>query len=152
MSHHAPDHGDWIAVCDGATALLLENRGDHGAIHLVTREIFKQDNPLTHEQGSSPPGRTNSAHGGRRAAMEGSDYHLQAEEAFLHKFAASLDAHVRSKQIPALHLIAPPRALGILRKQLSDATREVVAGELAHDYVKFPLEEIERRLIAPDRE
>jgi protein required for attachment to host cells len=57
---------------------------------------------------------------------------------------------VRRKEIPALLVIAPPRAMGVLRKLLSDATREVVAGELAHDYVKLPLEEMERRLTAAD--
>jgi protein required for attachment to host cells len=148
MSHHALEHGDWLAVCDGANALLLENRGDAVAPHLLTRESFKLDNPRTHEQGTSAPGRTNTAHGGRRAAMEESDYHLQAEEAFLRRFAQTLDGHVQKKQIPALVVIAPPRAMGILRKFLSDATREVVAGELTHDYAKLSLDEIERRLIA----
>jgi len=148
MAHHALEHGDWLAVCDGANALLLENRGDAVAPHLLTRESFKLDNPSTHEQGTSPPGRTNAAHGGRRSAMEDSDYHLQAEEAFLHRFAETLDGHVRKKQIPALIVIAPPRALGILRKFLTGATREVVSRELAHDYAKLPLDEIERRLVA----
>jgi len=141
--------GTWVAVCDGATALLLENMGDEATPRLVTREVFKQDNPLTHEQGSSQPGRAFAA-GGRRAAMEESDFHLQAEETFLRQFAAALDRHVRQEQIGALLLIAPPRALGILRKALSGATRRAVAGELAHDYVKLSLAEIQRRLIAAD--
>ena len=139
--------GTWVAVCDSATALLLENMSDHVSPKLVTREAFKHDSPSTHEQGTSPPGRTNSASGGRRSAMEESDFHLQAEEAFLRHFAETLDRHVQQEKIGALLLIAPPRALGFLRKVMSDAVRRAVAGELAHDYVKLSLPEIERRLV-----
>jgi protein required for attachment to host cells len=146
MSGHALYQGTWVAVCDSATALLLENMGDHASPNLVTREIFKHDSASTHEQGTSPPGRTNAASGGRRSAMESPDFHLQAEQAFLRHFAENLDRHVQQQKIGALLLIAPPRALGFLRKALSDATRRVVAGELAHDYVKLSLAEIEHRL------
>ena len=79
--------------------------------------------------------------------MEESDFHLQAEEAFLRHFAETLDRHVQQEKIGALLLIAPPRALGFLRKVMSDAVRRAVAGELAHDYVKLSLPEIERRLV-----
>jgi protein required for attachment to host cells len=146
MSGRELRQGTWVAVCDSATALLLENMGDHVSPNLVTREVLKHDSPSTHELGTSPPGRTNTASGGRRAAMEGSDFHLQAEENFLRHFAAILDRHVQEEKIGALLLIAPPRALGFLRKAVSDATRRAVAGELAHDYVKLSLSEIERRL------
>jgi protein required for attachment to host cells len=51
--------------------------------------------------------------------------------------------------IDKLVLVAPPKALGILRQHLAQATRSVVIGEVAKDLVKFPNPEIEKRLSPP---
>jgi protein required for attachment to host cells len=50
-----------------------------------------------------------------------------------------------------LVLVAPPKALGILRKHLAPATRAVVIGEVAKDLVKFPIPEIEKYLSSSTR-
>ena len=100
----------------------------------MIREPRRPAGPIPRRAGAGPPWKV-------------TDFHLQAEESFLRHFAENLDRHVLQEKIGALLLIAPPRALGFLRKALSDATRRAVAGELAHDYVKLSLAEIERRLV-----
>ena len=66
------DQGDWVVVCDGKKALILENVGDWKFPNLQTREVFEQNNPPTHEQGSDAPGRSYSV--GRHAAQrDGAD-------------------------------------------------------------------------------
>lgn len=138
--------GTWLAVCDGSVGLLLENVGDHAHPKLQTRDVLKHDNPSTHEQGTSQPGRAFGSADGRRSGLEESDFHAQQAQAFLKEFAAHIDRHVREEEVKLLVLIAPARALGLLRKMLSDAVRHVVAGELDRDYVKLPLSEIQKHL------
>jgi hypothetical protein len=49
--------GDWIVVCDGRKALILENIGDRMFPNLHTREVHEHPDPPTSAQGSSPPGK-----------------------------------------------------------------------------------------------
>ena len=97
-------------------------------------------------QGTDAPGRTFNSFGGVRSATEQTDFHIQAEQEFLRNFAQTLDYRVRAEDIRDLLLVAPAKALGILRAALSPATRQVIMRELACDYVKLPLYEIERHL------
>ena len=78
------DQGDWVVVCDGKKALILENIGDWKFPNLQTREVFEQKNPPTHEQGSDAPGRSFQSVGSTRSAMEQTDWHKKAEKDFLH--------------------------------------------------------------------
>lgn len=139
-------HGLWLAVCDGNRALLLENTGDAKFPKLEARETFEQTNPSSHEQGSAPPGRVFSS-GARRAATEESDFHRQALERFLAKFAQEINRLAAGGDIPELVLIAPLEALGILRRHLSRHAEKIIGAELPRDYTKMPLYEIERRLM-----
>lgn len=146
MSGIRLNHGTWLAVCDGTKALLIENMGDKQFPKFETRESFKQDDPPTHMQGASPPGRAFGTVGNRRGAVEQTDFHQQAEEYFLREFAKTIDRAVYEHRIKSLMLIAPAHALGYMRSQLSAATHEIVVGELARDYVKLPLYEMESHL------
>src|SRR6185436_14552864 len=106
------DHGDFVVVCDGAKALVLENIGDAKFLNLKTRRVHEQQDLKTREQGSDAPGRAINSVDGRRASMEQTDWHTQEEERFLQKLAADLDAAVKAGQIKSLMIVAPPRALG----------------------------------------
>lgn len=148
MSESLLRHGTWIAICDGQRALLLENKGDREFPKLETREVSRQENPLMHVQGSAPPGRAFSPTGARRSAIEEPDFHDQAEQDFLRRFAGKLDHSIGEHKIRALVLIAPARALGMIRPHLSAETRRILVAELDRDYVKMPLHEVERHLSA----
>ncbi len=141
-------HGLWLAVCDGQKAILLENLGDHVLPKLEARHISEQKNPPSHEQGTSPPGRAFSSNG-RRAATEESDLHQQRAISFLKKFATVINSEVAAGRIGQLIMIAPAKALGQMRPHLSEQVGKALAGELARDYVKMPLHEIERALSKP---
>ena len=139
--------GTWVAVCDGRKAVLFENIGSHVHPNLRMIETLSHDDRPTHEQGSSPPGRTFSGAHGRHAAVEETDTQDQAERRFLRGFAAMLDRLVRENQPPSLILTAPARALGMIRPSLSDATRSILKAELVRDLVKLPSYEIEKHLV-----
>ncbi len=141
-------HGEWVIVCDGAKALVLENTGDEKFPNLKTREVYEQDDPKTHEQGTDAPGRAINSIDARRSAMEQTDWHDQAEKAFLEKLVGRLNAAVEAGEIKKLIVVAPPRALGVIRQAYSPTLRHAVQAEVDKDYVKLPVHEIEKHLAA----
>jgi protein required for attachment to host cells len=140
--------GDWVVVCDGAKALVLQNAGDSGLLNLETREVHKQDDPKTSELGTDRPGRAMSSVGAGRSAMEEVDRHEQGERDFLVMLAGRLDAAAAKGDIAALVLVAPPRALGVLRETYSAPLRKALKAEIEKDYVNLPIDQIERHLAA----
>lgn len=140
--------GDWVVVCDGAKALVLENVGDGKFPNLKTREVYAQKDPKTSEQGTDAPGRTINSVGAARSAVEQTDWHDEAEREFLEALAGRLDTAVYEGSAKALILVAPPRALGVLRKAYSEKLRGALRAEVDKDYVKMPVHEIERHLLA----
>lgn len=148
MTHPILQQGTWLAVCDGHKALLLENHGTREFPKLEMREVFSQDNPAAHLQGSDGPGRSFSSNDGRSSGYEEKDFHAQAAQTFIQHFGDHLNKCILERGISSLILIAPAKALGILRARLTDATRHAVKAELDRDYVKLPLYEIERHLQA----
>lgn len=140
-------HGEWVVVCDGAKALVLENIGDAKFPNLKTREVHEQKDLATHELGADEPGRAFSpaGHGGR-SAVEQTDWHDQAERAFLGQLVKRLDAAITAHQVKSLIMVAPPRALGMIRPAYSQALRAAVRAEVDKDFVKLPVHEIEKHL------
>jgi protein required for attachment to host cells len=140
--------GDWVVVCDGTKALILENAGDAISPNLKTKEIHQQPDLKTSEQGTDAPGRSINSNGSRRSTMEQTDWHDQAEQQFLTDIAKRLDAAVMAGETKSLILIAPPRALGVLRQAFSAPVRNAIRAEIDKDYVKMPVYEIEKHLAA----
>jgi protein required for attachment to host cells len=78
--------------------------------------------------------------------MEPTDWHDLAEARFLERLAETLDASVRTGEAKTIILIAPPRALGVLREHLSPAVRNATKFEIAKDLVRMPTSAIEEFL------
>jgi protein required for attachment to host cells len=147
MSKLKIDQGDWVVVCDGRKALLLENVGDAVSLNLKTKEVHEHANPKTHEQGADRPGRAFSSVGAIRSAVEQTDWHDQSERAFLEDLAGRLDAAVTAGETEAVIVVAPPRALGVLRQAYSPRLRQALRAEVDKDLVRMPVHEIEKHLV-----
>jgi protein required for attachment to host cells len=140
--------GDWVVVCDGKKALVLENTGDEKFLNLKTREVFEHADPRTQEIGTDAPGRSFSSVGHGRSAMEQADWHGQEEQRFLQRLLDHLDSAVHAGQAKSLIIVAPPRALGVLRQSYSHELRKVLHAEIDKDFVRMPVYEIEKHLAA----
>ena len=140
--------GDWVVVCDGAKALILQNTGDGMHPNLKTREVHQQANAKTEEVGTDAPGRSFSSVGHGRSAYEQTDWHEQEEQRFLADLAKRLDSAVTSGEMKSIVLVAPPRALGVLRQHYTPRLRDALKGEIDKDLVKMPVHEIEKKLAA----
>lgn len=76
------------------------------------------------------------------------DFHEQAETEFALETAEFLNERVRIDDLDELVIVAPPRALGVLRKHLSREALAQLIAEIPKDLVKHPIAEIERLLTA----
>jgi len=141
------DKGDWLVVCDGRKALILENIGDEMFPNLHTKEVHVQPNPPTGAQGTDAPGTYHAGVGGARSSVEQTDWHDEAERAFLKTLAGRLDAAAKSGEVTALHMVVSPRALGMIRDDYSAAVRKVLKHEIGKDLVRLPVYEIEKQLL-----
>ncbi|WP_257165158.1 host attachment protein [Bradyrhizobium sp. SRS-191] len=140
--------GDWIVVCDGRKALILENVGDSMFPNLHTKEVHEHENERTSAQGSDVPGSVQQSFGHARSSVEQTDWHDQAERAFLKQIADRLHHAVLAGETKGVTMVASPRALGMIRADYSDAVRRVLHGEIHKDLVKLPVYEIEKQLLA----
>jgi protein required for attachment to host cells len=146
MSKLHIDHGDWVVVCDGAKALILENAGDEKFPNLRTRNVYQHADRPTHELGTDAPGRSHSSNGTARSAMEQTDFHDLAERHFLVELAGKLDAALQAGETRAVTIVASPRALGMIRQAYTPRLRQALRGEIDKDLVKLPVYEIEKHL------
>lgn len=138
--------GDWVVVCDGRKALFLANSGTAMSPTLEVRQEIEVENPPTSAQGSDAPGRSFQSVGARRSAVGQTDWHDQAEQRFLADVAARLDRAAAGGEFEKVTLVAPPRALGMIRSALSATAKGAIGAELAKDYVMKPVDEITKLL------
>ena len=140
------DKGDWVVVCDGGQALVLENVGEAKFLNLKTIEVLEQKDLPTHELGTDAPGRAFNSVGNLRSSVGQTDWHDEAERQFLTQLAHRLDAAVAAGKTKSMIIVAPPRALGVLRPAYSHTLKDAVRAEVDKDFVKMPVHEIEKHL------
>lgn len=153
MKKLAIPHDAVIFVGDGRKALFLRNAGDEKFPNLKTEQVFAEANPPSREQGSDRPGRAFArAHTHRRSAMAEVDWHRLEEHRFVERVTAALEHLVRDRGVPALVIVAPPRALADLRRDLHADIKKRIVAEIDKDLTNHPVSEIETHLLAEGRE
>jgi protein required for attachment to host cells len=135
-----------VLVCDGSKAVFYKNTGTALAISLGAISTLEEHHPPNRELGSERPSRVVDSMDGSHSAVKETDWQQVAEEGFLHSVASRLDELITSHRTSVLILIAPPRALGVLRERLSDAVKRVEKAEIAKDLVKTPKSRLEEYL------
>jgi len=145
-------HDGLIFVGDGRKALFLRNAGDEKFPNLKTEQVFTDDNPPSREQGSDRPGRAFArAHTHRRSAVGETDWHHLEEHRFVERVSAALERLVRDRRVPALVIVAPPRTLADLRRDLHVDVKKRVVAEVDKDLTNHPVSEIETHLLVEGR-
>src|SRR5205814_7909050 len=109
-------------------------------------DVFSQDNPATHEQGTDKPGRTSASGGTARSAMEETDWHRLGEERFAAELAATLYRLAHANKFEALVVIAPPKVLGNLRKAFHKEVVDRITAEVSKELTSHTVPDIQRLL------
>ncbi|NUJ80203.1 host attachment protein [Methylocystis sp. FS] len=146
MSEFSVGNGAWVLVGDGRRALFFQNHGDAELLDLRVVETRVDDNPPTHEQGTDRPGRSFTSFSPGRSAVQNVDWHELEEERFARAMADRINQAAESGELDAIAIVAPPKALGEIRKELSAKAQSKVVGELAKDLTRHPLKDIEKAL------
>jgi protein required for attachment to host cells len=151
MSKISIPHNAIVFVGDGRKALFLRNAGDEKFPNFKTDQVFVDDNPPTHEQGTDKPGRVyagaGTGNGVRRGAVEPTDWHEIEEHRFARRVAEELEKLVRERNVRALVVAAPPRTLADLRRALHDDIKSRIIAEIDKDLTKQPIYEIEKHIV-----
>lgn len=143
--------GTWVVVCDGRKTIVLENVGDEEYPDLRTRSALEAEDAPTSALGTDRPGRVHQRFGEARSGVEQTDWHDQDEQEFLKALAARLDKAVQAKEAAHLVIVAPPRALGVLRKAFSQHVRDAIVAEIDKDLASHPVPDIEKHLFGERR-
>jgi protein required for attachment to host cells len=139
--------GAWVVVCDGRKAVVLENVGDQDYPDLRIKETETHKAERTSDLGTDKPGTVHQSHEAMRSSVEQTDWHDREEEAFLKELAAHLDKAIVGKDATGLVVVAPPRALGMIRKAYSHAVREALIAEIDKDLTGVPADQLEERIL-----
>jgi protein required for attachment to host cells len=138
-------HGAHVMVVDGARLALFRNKGKDFDPKLELIEQEQDVTPRTSDIGTDQPGRGFQSVGGHREAYEQTDYHQLLEDKFAAQACIKLEALLAKGEGRAI-LIAAPRVLGEMRKQLNPKTRQRLIAEIDKDYAGRSAADIARML------
>ena len=146
MNNVVVHNGAWVLVGDGRKALFFINKGSRDLLDLRVVETRIDENPATRDQGMDRPGRAFASVGGARSAVGDTDWHEVEEERFARAIAERINAGAEANEFSEIVIVAPPKTLGEIRKDLSKKAQSKVAGELGKDLTRHPLADIEKAL------
>ncbi|HVL79166.1 MAG TPA: host attachment family protein [Sphingomicrobium sp.] len=142
LPHHA-----LVLVADGRKMLLLRNHGDQNQIDLRTESHDVRDDSKDSEMKTDSPGTQSPRVGIGRDTMEETDFHQLEEDRWVKDAAEELKKRALRNDFEALAVIAPPKALGVLRKELHKEVEKRIVLTLNKEMTDRPIPDIEELLV-----
>lgn len=141
-------HNALVLVADGKKMLFLRNHGDENQIDLRTEAHDEREDRKDREMKTDAPGAIGQSAGySGRVAYEETDFHQQEEDLWIRDAAEDLRMRALTNDFDALALIVPPRALGVLRKQLHKEVEKRLVLTLNKEMSGRPIRDIEELLV-----
>jgi protein required for attachment to host cells len=140
-------HGALVFVGDGKKMLFLRNHGDSELMDLRTEAHDEREDPMDREIKSDAPGTQAQSMGYGRPAMDEADFHQQGEDRWVKDAAEQLNRRALSNDFDALVVVAPPKALGVLRKKLHKETERRIVLTVNKEMTDRPIPDIEELLV-----
>ena len=107
-----------VLVADGRKMLFFRNHGDENQIDLRMEAHDARKDRKDREIKTDAPGTTKQSAGYGRSTYEEPDFQQQEEDRWIKEAADELKARVLRGDFDALAIVAPPKALGVLKKCL----------------------------------
>ena len=144
-------HNALVLVADGRKTLFFRNHGDENQIDLRTEAHDQRADRKDREIKTDGPGTaaTRQSSGGGdtfRPAMEETDFHQQEEDRWIKDAAEELKDRALRNDFDALAIVAPPKALGVLRKCLHKEVEKRILGTANKEMSGRPVPDIEALL------
>ena len=137
-----------VLVVDGRKMLFFRNHGDQNQIDLRTEAHDEREDLKDRELKTDAPGTAavRNKSGGAdvfRPAMEETDFHQLDEDRWVKDAAEELKARALRNDFEALVIVAPPKALGVLRKALHKEVERRIVATINKEMSGRPLPDIE---------
>jgi protein required for attachment to host cells len=140
-------HGALVLVADGKKVLFLRNHGDSGMIDLRTESHDKRSDQMDRDLKADAPGTQSPRVGIGRDTMEETDFHQQEEDRWVKDAAEELKRRAFRNDFDSLVVIAPPKALGVLRKELHKEVERRIVLTVNKEMTDRPIPDIEELLV-----
>src|SRR3954463_2809286 len=140
-------HDALVLVADGRKMLFFRNHGDENQIDLRTeahdaRRYQRKD----YDTKTDAPGTTKQSFGSGRSTYEEPDFQQQEEDRWIKDAADDLKARALRNDFEALAIVAPPKALGILKKSLHKEVEKRIVCTVNKEMSGRPIPDIEALL------
>jgi protein required for attachment to host cells len=136
-----------VLVADGRKMLFFRNHGDENQIDLRTEAHDQREDHKDRELKTDAPGTQSPRVGIGRDTMAETDFHQQEEDVWIKDAADELKKRALRNDFDALAIIAPPKALGVLRKELHKEVERRVVLTLNKEMTDRPIPDIEELLV-----
>jgi len=135
-----------VLVVDGRKMLFFRNHGDENQIDLRTEAHDQREDRKNSEIRTDAPG-TNAQSGGYgRSTYEETDFHQLDEDRWAKDAADELKKRALRNDFDALAIIAPPKVLGVLRKEFHKEVERRIVLTLNKEMTDRPIPDIEELL------
>ena len=132
-----------VLVIDGRKMLFFRNHGDANQIDLRTEAHDQREDAYDREMKTDAQGAKNNTGGIGRLAVDETDYHQQEEDKWVKEAASELKTRALRNDFDALAIVAPPKALGVLRKELHKEVERRIVCTVNKEMSGRPLPDIE---------
>lgn len=139
-------HNALVLVADGRKMLFFRNRGDENQIDLRTEAHDQREDRRDREIKTDAPGTTKQSAGFGRSTYEEADFQQQEEDRWIKDAAEELKARALRNDFDALAIVAPPKALGVLKKCLHKEVERRVVCTVNKEMSGRPIPDIEALL------
>ena len=139
-------HNALVLVADGRKMLFFRNHGDENQIDLRTEAHDARKDRKNREIKTDAPGTTKQSAGYGRSTYEEPDFQQQEEDRWIKDAADELKSRVLRNDFDALAIIAPPKALGMLKKCLHKEVERRIVCTINKEMSGRPVPDIEALL------
>jgi protein required for attachment to host cells len=136
-------HNALVLVADGRKMLFFRNHGDEDQIDLRTEAHDEREDRKDSEIKTDAPGGIHQSAGYGRSTYEEADFHQQEEDRWIKDAAEELKDRALRNDYDALAIVAPPKALGVLRKCLHMEVEKRLAFTINKEMSDRPVPDIE---------
>jgi protein required for attachment to host cells len=139
-------HNALVLVADGRKMLFFRNHGDENQIDLRTEAHDERQDRKDREIKTDAPGTVKQSAGYGRSTYEEPDFQQQEEDRWIKDAADELKTRALRNDFEALAIIAPPKALGMLKKGLHKEVERRIVCTVNKEMSGRPVPEIEAML------
>jgi protein required for attachment to host cells len=139
-------HNALVLVADGTKILFLRNHGDENHIDLRTESHDARQDRKERYYRTDAPGTVKQSFGYGHSTYEETDFQQQEEDRWIKDAAEELKKRVLRGDFYALAIVAPPKALGVLKKCLHSEVQKRIICTVNKEMSGRPIPDIEALL------